>query len=196
MEHSGEGYLEDSFKTEELPAGALLTSKIAPAFNGRQSWFAYEELIEEFLDITVLDDDKVGPALRSRLIGDAAVYKPLFDRDLLKLGDKERVVEYFKSVLRPNFIKGSQHVFLWRFLSLFKLSRANQEMIKWIGRWTVAVKRLRDAWMDLFNEPHDNNDPTFLATVQQENVNRQATNRQLIDPTDRGTFRNYVQRLK
>ena len=126
MEYAGEDFLEDSFKTEELPAGALFTSKIAPAFNGRTSWFAYEELIEEFLDITVLDDEKIGPALRSRLIGDAAVYKPLFDRDQLKLGDKERVVEYFKAVFRPNFIKGSQHVFLWRLLSLFKLARGQQ----------------------------------------------------------------------
>ena len=102
MEAEGEEPWEDSFKTEELPAGALFTSKIAPAFNGRTSWFAYEELIEEFLDITILDDDKVGPALRSRLIGDAAVYKPLFDREQLKQGDKETVVEYFKSILRPN----------------------------------------------------------------------------------------------
>ncbi len=196
MELTGEGYLEDSFKTEELPAGALFTSKIAPAFNGRTSWFAYEELIEEFLDITVLDDEKIGPALRSRLIGDAAVYKPLFDREQLKTGDKERVVEYFKSVLRPNFVKGSQHVFLWRFLSLFKLARAHQEMIKWIGRWTVAVKRLKDAWMDLCNEPSDMNDPTYLTIVQRENTNRQATNRPLIDPTSLATFRGYVQRLK
>ena len=66
-----EAILEDSYKAEELPAGALFTTKIAPAFNGRTSWFAYEELIEEFLDVTILDGEKIGPALRSRLIGDA-----------------------------------------------------------------------------------------------------------------------------
>jgi len=90
MEFEDEEPQEDSYKTEELPAGALCTTKIAPAFNGRTSWFAYEELIEEFLDTTILNGDKIGPALRSRLIGDAAVHKPLFDRDLLKVDDKDR----------------------------------------------------------------------------------------------------------
>ena len=105
MEYDDEDHAEDSYKTEELPAGSLFTTKIAPAFNGRTSWFAYEELIEEFLDVTILDGEKIGPALRSRLIGDAAVYKPLFDRDLLKVNDRERAAEYFKSVLRPNSIR-------------------------------------------------------------------------------------------
>ena len=102
-----------SFATSgELPTGALFTVKIAPAYNGRTSWFAYEELIDEFLDITTLDDNKIGPALRSRLTGDAATYKPLFDRDRLKGPTKEKAVEYFKSVLREHFVKGSQHIFL------------------------------------------------------------------------------------
>ena len=87
-----EDIYEDALKAEELPAGALMTSKIAPAYNGRTSWFAYEELIEEFLDITILDDEKVGPALRSRLTGDAAVYKPLVDRNLLiKMIEKKQL---------------------------------------------------------------------------------------------------------
>ena len=59
-----------------------------------KSWFAYEELIEEFLDITILNGEKIGPALRSRLIGDAVVYKPLFDRDLLKVDDKDQIRDH------------------------------------------------------------------------------------------------------
>ena len=120
MEFEDEEPQEDSYKTEELPAGALFTTKIAPAFNGRTSWFAYEELIEEYLDTTILNGDKIGPALRSRLIGDAAVYKPLFDRDLLKVDDRDRAAEYFKSVLRPNFIKGAEHVFCGDFCHFSK----------------------------------------------------------------------------
>ena len=196
MEYDDEDHAEDSYKTEELPAGALFTTKIAPAFNGRTSWFAYEELIEEFLDVTILDGEKIGPALRSRLIGDAAVYKPLFDRDLLKVNDRERAAEYFKSVLRPNFIKGAQHVFLWRFLSLFKMARGGQEMIKWIGRWTVAVKRLKDAWMDLFQEPEDRTDAAYLAAVAVENTSRAAQNLGPIDPNDPGIFRLFIQMSK
>ena len=57
MEEGDDHNMEDSYRTEELPAGAQFTPKIAPAFNGRTSWFAYEELIEEFLEITTLDGE-------------------------------------------------------------------------------------------------------------------------------------------
>ena len=50
-------------------------------FNGTTSWFAYEEAIEDWCDITELDAEKRGPALRNRLEGDAAVYRSLLDRD-------------------------------------------------------------------------------------------------------------------
>ena len=36
----------------------------------------------------------------------------------------------------------------------------------------------------------------YVATVQTENINRQATNRPLIDPTSRDVFRGYCQRLR
>ena len=32
---------------ELLPAGAVMTPKIPPAFDGRTSWFAFEELIDD-----------------------------------------------------------------------------------------------------------------------------------------------------
>ena len=34
------------------------TPKIPPAFDGRSSWFAYEEAIDDWLDITTLDAEK------------------------------------------------------------------------------------------------------------------------------------------
>ena len=46
---------------------AKFTTKIPPSFDGRLSWFQYEDLVEEWLDITSLDAEKQGPALRSRL---------------------------------------------------------------------------------------------------------------------------------
>jgi len=58
-----------------------VTTKIPPMFNGTTSWFAYEEAIEDWCDITELDAEKRGPALRNRLEGDAAVYRSLLDRD-------------------------------------------------------------------------------------------------------------------
>ena len=91
-----------------------MTSKIPPMYDGKTSWFQYEELIDDWVDLTQLADDKQGPALKSRLTGEAATYKPLLDREKLKQADG---VDYFKSVLREHFVKGAQNVFLWRFSS-------------------------------------------------------------------------------
>ena len=52
-----------------------MTNKIPPTFDGRSSWFAYEEKLDDWLDITTVDPEKQGPSLKNRLIGDAAHYK-------------------------------------------------------------------------------------------------------------------------
>ena len=66
---------------EALARGALkFTSKLAPAFDGVSSWFQFEDLVEEWLDITTLDEEKRAPCLRSRLTGAALTWKPHLDR--------------------------------------------------------------------------------------------------------------------
>ena len=89
-----------------------VTTKVPPLFDGRTSWFSYEELIDDWVDLTTLDVVKHGPALKNRLIGDASVYKSLLDRDILRTAGG---VQHFKDILRPHFVKGAQSVFLWRF---------------------------------------------------------------------------------
>ena len=56
-------------------AGTGITTKIPPVFEVSTSWFKYEELIDDWLDLTVLEAGKRGPALENRLVGDSAVYK-------------------------------------------------------------------------------------------------------------------------
>ena len=109
-----------------------MTSKIPPSFDGRTSWFQYEELIDDWLDLTTLDPDKHGPALKNRLSGDAIIYKQLMQRNLLK--DPNQGVKHFKAVLRPHYVKGTQSVCLWRFFQFMRTHRGNTEFIKWIGR--------------------------------------------------------------
>ena len=70
---------------------------------------AFEDAIDDWCDITELEAEKRGPALRNRLEGDAAQYKRLFDRDLLR--DPVEGVNDFKRFLRLHFIKGAQTVF-------------------------------------------------------------------------------------
>ena len=80
-----------------------MTPKVAPMYDGRTSWFQYEELIDDWLDMTSVEAQKQGPALKFRLQGEAAVYKSLLDRNRLKTADG---VRYFKDFLRPNCVKG------------------------------------------------------------------------------------------
>ena len=135
-----------------LPMTAFqqVTTKVPPAFNGLTSWFTFEELIDDWTDITELDAEKQGPALRNRLEGDAAVYKSLLDRDLLK--DPNDGVAYFKRTMRPHFIKGNQSVFMWRLFQLMKFNRGSQDFLRWIGKFSVVRKRLSDSWVDLLKK--------------------------------------------
>ena len=45
-------------------------------------------------------------------------------------------------------MKGAQHVFLWKFDQFNRARRGSLEMVKWIGRFALSLKRLRDACMD------------------------------------------------
>ena len=49
--------------------------QVQPSYDGRSSWFAYEDAIDDWCGITELDNDKRGPALRNRLEGEAAIHK-------------------------------------------------------------------------------------------------------------------------
>ena len=123
-----------------------VTTKIPPSFNGTGSWFAFEESVEDWQDITELEDVKRGPALRNRLEGAAQVYRNVLDRDTLK---QPEGVKYFLATLRPYFVKGNQAVFVWRFFQFLRMYRGSSDLHRWTTRLTIALKRTYDAWMDL-----------------------------------------------
>lgn len=167
-----------------VPISSLqqVTTKIPPAFDGRTSWFAYEDLIDEWCDVTELDPDKRGPALRNRLDGEAATYKALFDRERLK--DAATGVEYFKTELRKHFVKGAQSVYLWRLLHFFHFRRGQNDFLRWLGKVQVLRKRLAESWMDTMDPypaPNSAEARAFARTVLQEAA------RQNVDPRSRGT---------
>ena len=143
------------------------TTKIPPPFNGKTSWFAFEDAVLDWIDITELDAEKQGPALKNGLRDEAAVYKPLLIRDKLK--DKENGVNYFLKEMRPRFVKGAQSIFLWRLFQFFYFRRGRgKNMLDWIGRFQVLTKRLKDSWMDMY-EPFSKAGTAFQAywtTVQ------------------------------
>ena len=101
--------------------------------------------------ITTLDADKHGPSLKNALIGSASFYKSMLDNALLRVSDPDRGLAHFKDTLRPYFVKGVIHVFLWRFLQMFRTYRGQSEFVHWIGRFEIAQKRLLASWSGLLD---------------------------------------------
>ena len=55
----------------QLMMTTQVTTKVPPGFDGKTSWFAFEDAIDDWCDITELESEKWGPALRNRLEGEA-----------------------------------------------------------------------------------------------------------------------------
>ena len=168
--------------TDQWTAASGITTKIPPRFDGPTSWFKYEELIDDWLDLTMLEARKRGPALKNRFVGDAAMYKGLLDRESPRSEDG---VKYLMDTLRPHFMKKAQSVVLWRFYQFIRARRGDIEMVKWIGKLSLLLKRLRDASMDMLpmsamSEERRRNQ--YLADVTQESEERQRRNVDTLDP--------------
>ena len=101
--------------------------------------------------------------------------KGLLDREPLRGTDG---VKFFGDTSRPHFIKGAQSVFLWRFCQFTRATRGDIEMVKLIGKLSLLLKRLRDAWMDMIplsTMSEEQRQNQYLADVAQENADRQTT---------------------
>jgi len=94
--------------------GIKMTPKVPPQ---HRRWVEYEDLLDDWLGITTLDADKHRPYLNNALVGPASLCKSMLDNALLR--DPDRGLAHFKDTLRPYFVKGVNHVFLWQFLQMF-----------------------------------------------------------------------------
>ena len=134
----------------QLMMTTQVTTKVPPGFDGKTSWFAFEDAIDDWCDITELESEKWGPAFRNRLEGEASVFKR---------------VEYIKRTLRPRFVKGAQTVFLYRSMRFMRNNRGNGDLMKWMTRFQIDGRRFEEAWMDLCPEL-DLASPAIVAEVQ------------------------------
>ena len=186
--------LVGAFRTESTDpwtAACGITTKIPPLFDGSTSWFKYEELIDDWLDLTVLEAAKRGPALKNRLVGDAEMYQGHLNQESLRAEDG---VKHFRNTLRHHFIKVAQSVFLWRFYQFIRTRRGNIEMVKWIGKFSLLLKRLKDSWMDmlpLFTMSQERRESQYLADVAQAHVERQTRNEEPLNPSTQATRDNW-----
>ena len=159
-----------------------LLQKIPPSYDGTTSCFKYEELIEDWLDLTVLDTSKHGPALKNRRHGNVDRYKPLLNRDALKADDG---VKYIRDKLRPHLVKGAYSVFLWRFYLFIRARRGHTEMVDWIRKFDLLLKRARDSWMDMLplsSMTEQQRQAQCLADMTRLNAERRGRSEAALDP--------------
>ena len=176
LQQGSESYATNHRSLQELhrlSAFQQVTTKVPPSYDGRGSWFAYEDAIDDWCDITELDNDKRGPALRNRLEGEAAIHKRLLDRERLK--DPNNGVKYFKSFLRPLFVKGAANVFLYHFQQFMNLHRGNGDMLRWITRFQLSIQRMQEAWNDTYLPIVDVNNAEVRAFITGLPAEEQAT---------------------
>ncbi len=66
-------------KEDEAWQSDKMTPKVPPGYDGTTSFFAYEEAVQEWLSICVIEDHRKVPVLRHRLRGHALTVKKLLD---------------------------------------------------------------------------------------------------------------------
>ena len=96
----------------QLMMTTQVTAKVPPGFDGKTSLFAFEDAIDDWCDITELESEKWGPALRNRLEGEASVFKRLLDREELRQPNG-RGVECFKSAATTLCERSTDSFSLW-----------------------------------------------------------------------------------
>ena len=186
------GYTEETLNLS-------MTANQPPSYDGKVSWFRYEELVDDWVTITTVEAPKRGPLLKSRLTGDAYMYKAVLQNDILQ--DPDEGVNYFKNTLKKYFLKGATNVYLHRLLSFFNHRRQNQEFLIFTSKLEILFMKLKAAWMDLmpvFTAPS----PTFRQSVQDANARRIARHQQaagtrapppvLLDEGDPTVLRQYI----
>ena len=120
----------------QLMMTTQVTTKIPPGFDGKTSWFAFEDAIDDWCDITELESEKWGPAETDWKEKHLLTKGYLTDRDDLRQPNG-RGVDYFKRTLRPHFVKGAQTVFIYGFMKFMKNNRGNGDLMKWMTRFQI-----------------------------------------------------------
>ena len=83
---------------------------------------------------------------------------------------------------------GPHHVFLWRFYQFNRGRRGILEMVKWIGKFSLSLQRLRDAWMEYLPMSalsEEQRRIQYLADVAQEHAERLTRGETIMDPNTR-----------
>ena len=91
-----------------------MNKKVPPYFDGRKSWFTFEDELDDRVELTEEPAEKQAILVKQRLIDDAEYWKPLLENNKLKT---KNGVRYLKDTLRPHYVKGANLLLIWRFLT-------------------------------------------------------------------------------
>ena len=134
------GYTEETLNLS-------MTAKQPPSYDGKVSWFRYEELVGEWVTIKTGGRTQERTPPQKQTHRRCYMYKAALQNDLLQ--DPDEGVSYFKNTLKKYFLKGATNVYLYRLLSFFNHRRQNQEFLIFTSQFEVLLMRLKAAWMDL-----------------------------------------------
>ena len=115
------------------------------------------------------------------------MYQGVLNRESLR---EEGGVKYFRDKLSHHFVKGAQSVFLWRFHLFIRARRGNTEMIDWIGKFSLLLKRVKDSWIDLFPlsaMTEQQRESKYQANMTRTNAERRGRSEAAVDSSQQAT---------
>ena len=145
-----------------------MTAKQPPSYDGKVSWFRYEELVDDWVTITTVEAPK------------RDAQEQTHRRCLYVQGspqDPDEGVNYFKNTLKKYFLKGATNVYLYRLLSFFNQRRQSQEFLIFTSKFEILLMRLKAAWMNLM-PVFTAQPPSFRQSVQDANARTIARHQQ------------------
>ena len=151
--------------------GLQFTPKVAPSFDGRTAWSAFEEAIDAWLNITTLTPNTWAPSLNSKTGRRSQHLQTTFRKKEIERPQRGRILlqKRTEAALRERTGK-RVHI---QVLPISEFLQMLKDLQTCMGRLQVLRKRILDAWMDTFlADPAENVD--FQAGLQAENAQLQA----------------------
>ena len=100
----------DSWVADETTSqGLQFILTVAPSFDGRVSWFSFEEAVDDWLGITPLTQEQWAPSLKGKIDRRSNVIQATLGE---KLKDPSEGLAYPKTAQRPRCVKSVESVFI------------------------------------------------------------------------------------
>ena len=173
--------------TDQWTAASGITTQIQPLFDGSTSWFKYEELIDDWLDLTVLQERKRGQTLKNRLVGDAEMH---IDFSIENLWGQKMASSFFGIRWDP-ISSRALRVFSSRdSINSFEQGVETLRLTSWSASFLYSWTVFKDAWMDMLPLSAMSQEQRYsqkMTNMTSKNAEWQSRNEALLDSAQQGT---------